>query len=218
MRKNYLNAEIKEIWKMFKETDRRLDKRFKETDKRWDKKFEEIRKGFKEIKEEQRKTDEQMKKTDEKLKRMIERVEDVSNGYGRFLEGMVFPSAVKYFFDAGFKIESASSEKKLFREDKSVLAEYDAFIESRLNGKRYVLIGEAKSYCEKKDVADFIDRIKRIREKREFDDVIGLGFIAAANYGKGAKEYAISEGLYVFKVADDVMKIEVPKGFKAREF
>ncbi len=122
---------------------------------------EQNEKAIERSRERQEKTDEQLRKiqreTHEEFKRIIremhisdkklrERVEAVSDGYGRFVEGIVFPSALETFRKMGFKIEEASIRQGVFDDNRKV-AEVDNWIEAVFNGKKYIIAGEAKTTC-----------------------------------------------------------------------
>ena len=170
-----------------------------------------------ELKESQRKTDEQMKKTDRRIDKSFKAIQSVSDGYGRFVEGIVSPSAERYFSQIGYKVGDVLHRAKIKKDD-IVIAEYDTIMEGYMNGKKYLLIGEAKTYCSLKDVKEFLKQIKKIHEKDEYKDVEVIGFVAVVNCARGVEERVIEEGLYFFKVTDDVMEAKVPADFKPRIF
>jgi len=180
--------------------------------------------GMAELRESQKKTDEQLKKTDEQLKKTDEQinklrtsVKAVSDGYGRFVEGIVSPSAERYFQDVGYKVGDTFHRIKI-KKDGEVIAEYDTLIESYLAGKEYLLIGEAKTYCTSEDVRDFLKQIKKIHQKEKYKDKTVIGFVAAVNYNKGVENKVVREGLYFFKITDDVMEVQVPEDFRPKKF
>jgi vacuolar-type H+-ATPase subunit I/STV1 len=176
----------------------------------------ELREGIKELRERQKKTDEQIKKTDEQINKLTKTVHSVSDG-GRFVEGIVSPSAVKYFFEFGYKIKDVAMRRQILQ-DRIVIAEFDTFIESYYNGKKYFLIGEAKTHCTSEDVRDFIERIEKLRELKIYEDAVIIGFVAAISYARGVDKNIIKRGLYLFKITDDIMELQVPKDFVPKEF
>jgi hypothetical protein len=105
----------------------------------------EFRKGIKELEESQKKTDEQIKKTHKEIDKLLKAVTSISSGYGRFVEGIISPSAVKYFYDTGYKIEKVHHRIQIYKDGK-VFAEYDTIIETKFNKKKYIFVGEAITY------------------------------------------------------------------------
>lgn len=197
----------------------------KESQKKTD---EQLKKTDEGIKESQKKTDEQLKKTDEEIKGSQKKTDEqinklrtsikaVSDGYGRFVEGIVSPSAERYFQDVGYKVGDTFHRIKI-KKDGEVIAEYDTLIESYLAGKEYLLIGEAKTYCTSEDVRDFLKQIKKIHQKEKYKDKTVIGFVAAVNYNKGVENKVVREGLYFFKITDDIMEVQVPENFRPKKF
>jgi len=74
----------REIKEDFKETDRRLDKRFEETDRRLDSRFEET----------DRRLDRRFEETDKKIKELASLF---TGQWGKLVEALVKPSALKLF-------------------------------------------------------------------------------------------------------------------------
>ena len=54
-------------------------------------------------------------------------------------------------------------------------------------------------------------------EKKEPLKIL-IGAIAGAIFPKEVKESALQAGFYVFVQSGDTMKLEIPEGFKPREF
>ena len=206
----------------------RLRERQEKTDEQLRSTDEKIEK----LRERQEKTDEQLRRiqreTHEEFKRIIremhisdkklrERIEAVSDGYGRFVEGIVFPSALETFRKMGFKILEASIRQGVFDDNRKV-AEVDNWIEAVFNGKKYIIAGEAKTTCTSDDVREHIERLQKIRKIPRYKEYKIIGFVSAVNYEKGVDNYILKNGLYLFRVSDNVMRLDVPEGFKPREY
>ena len=218
-----------------RESIEKLRKRQEKTDEQLRSTDEKIEK----LRERQEKTDEQLRRTDEELRRiqketheefkriihemhisdkkLRERVEAVSDGYGRFVEGIVFPSALETFRKMGFKIEEASIRQGVFDDNRKV-AEVDNWIRATFNGKKYIIAGEAKTTCTSDDVREHIERLQKIRKIPRYKEYKIIGFVSAVNYEKGVDNYILKNGLYLFRVSDNVMRLDVPEGFKPREY
>ena len=82
--------EIREIWKLFRETDR---------------KFEETDRMFKE-------TDRKFEESAEQLKATQKMVNDLTGKWGKFVEGLVAPGAIRMFRERGVNIERTHQRVK----------------------------------------------------------------------------------------------------------
>ncbi len=197
-----------------------LRERIEELRRRQEKTDEQIRKTDEEVnklRESQKKTDEQIRETDKKLKDLIKAVHSVSDGYGRFVEGIVFPSALDAFRKMGYKILEASIRQEVFDDNKKV-TEVDNWIEAMLNGRKYLIVGEAKTTCTSNDVREHIERLQKLRKIERYKEYRIIGFVSAINYEKGVERYILKNGLYLFRVSDDVMILDVPPDFKPKEY
>ena len=213
MAKSDLTTEVERLKKEFYQGMAEL----RESQKRGEESQAELRESQKKTDEQLKKTDEQLKKTDEQINKLRTSVKAVSDGYGRFVEGIVSPSAERYFQDVGYKVGDTFHRIKI-KKDGEVIAEYDTLIESYLEGKEYLLIGEAKTYCTSEDVRDFLKQIKKIHQKEKYKDKTVIGFVAAVNYDKGVENKVVREGLYFFKITDDIMEVQVPENFRPKKF
>ena len=213
MAKSDLTTEVERLKKEFYQGMAEL----RESQKRGEESQAELRESQKKTDEQLKKTYEQLKKTDEQINKLRTSVKAVSDGYGRFVEGIVSPSAERYFQDVGYKVGDTFHRIKI-KKDGEVIAEYDTLIESYLAGKEYLLIGEAKTYCTSEDVRDFLKQIKKIHQKEKYKDKTVIGFVAAVNYNKGVENKVVREGLYFFKITDDVMEVQVPEDFRPKKF
>ena len=204
----------------FWEALRRLIERQEKTDEQLKRTDEQLRKMDEQLKktdEQLRKTDEQLKRTDERIKKLTERIEGISDGYARFVEGIMSPSAYKVFSDMGFKIRRVLHREKIYR-DAQVYAEIDTRLVAEFNGHQYIIVGEAKTRCQAEHVEQFIDKIMKLRQLPDFKPYKIIGFIAAINYGKGTDRFAQRNGIYTFYVTGDIMELKLPPGFTPREF
>ncbi len=205
---------LRESIEKLRERQEKTDEQLRKTDEELRKTNEELRRIQKETHEEFRRIICEMHISDKKLR---ERVEAVSDGYGRFVEGIVFPSALETFRKMGFKIEEASIRQGVFDDNRKV-AEVDNWIRATLNGKKYIIAGEAKTTCSSDDVREHIERLQKIRKIPRYKEYRIIGFISAVNYEKGVDNYILKNGLYLFRVSDNVMKLDVPKNFKPKEY
>jgi uncharacterized phage infection (PIP) family protein YhgE len=237
------DEQIKKTDEQIKKTDETIDKLSKKTDeeiKRTDEQIrrtsEEIDKLAQRIKETDRELREMFRKTDRELRemfretdRMIKNIgKEVKNAYreaggarndiGRFVEGIMSPSAVKTFRKMKYKIRGVSHWEQIFDDKGRTITEIDTLIDTEKNGKKVLLVGEAKATMEEKDLREFIEKrltqVKRYLSKYKDYDIIG--FVCSVSYKRETDKKAIDEGIYVFRATDDVAKLSVPKNFKPK--
>jgi DNA repair exonuclease SbcCD ATPase subunit len=233
-----MSQEIERLGKEREAKFDRLEKEQKKTDEQIKKTDEQIKKTDEQIKrtdEQIKKTDEQIKRTDEQIKKTEEEmrrvfrkmdeefektrrtVEKVTDGWGRFVEGIMSPSAEKVFIKLGYKIFLISHRQKIKNQKREVIGEIDTLLEGKKDGKDVIFVGEAKTSMTSGELSEFIELLSKLKEylpKYKNYDIIG--FVASVNYGTGVDRRAIKNGIYVFRVTDEVAKLSVPKNFKPK--
>jgi len=237
MAKSNLTIEVERLKKEFyqgmaelKESQKKADEESRESEKKREKWREEWNKGMAELRESQRKTDEQMKKTeesqrktdeqmketDEEMKKTDKRIRQVTDGFGKFTEGLVEPNVLPLFKELGIKITGTGTRVK--RHYNGETMEVDILATGRMNKRENVIIFiEAKTDPTQRDIKD---EIKHIGEfSKFFNEYRGrcvIGAIAGMKIAKGVKEYAQKRGFYVLAPSGDTMAILNKKEFKPR--
>jgi hypothetical protein len=175
----------------------------------------------------QAKTDEQLKETngeirqlrdaqaetDKYIKNLGKTVGELTGGWGKFIEGMMEPSVLRWVKE-GLKLtlKEVARNKELYQNGKSV-GEIDLFMEGvREDGSSLLVIVEAKSSFESSDMRTFKELIAHLYEylPPRYKDTPAIVAIAATRFGDGVKRDALRSGLYVFESEDSVMKVTVP--------
>jgi hypothetical protein len=81
-----------------------------------------------------------------------------------------------------------------------------------------LLVGEAKTTMTPRLFWRFINKkltqIKKYLSKYKDYDIIG--FVGSVNYEEEIDGTAIEQGIYVFRVTDEVARLSVPKNFKPK--
>ena len=219
---------IKELWALVRENTKGI-RELRESQKKTDEQI-------KELKESQKKTDEQLKKTDEQLKRIENHIKqtdehikqteeqlkrmigEFTDGWGKFVEGLVEPSVRKVFKREGIDVRETFQRAAANMNGRELEIDILGIGEDRL-GKRVILITEAKSNLTQRDIDKAIERFKEFTEF--FPEYRGnrvIGVVAGIRITRRAKEYAISNGLYVLVPSGEIMEIENPKGFKPKQW
>ena len=204
--------QIDEIWKLFKETDRKMqetDRKMQETDRRMKENERQLTQLFKETDRKMQETSQQMKETDRKMqetarqmretdKRINKLSGDWGNKWGDLAENLVKGGLRKQFNEKGIMIEKVASKM----EQKGVI-EYDLV---GFNGKEVVVV-ESKATLNLKDVDEFIVRLQKFKDFwPEFTKKVVYGAVSyLIRATKGASEYAEEKGLFVIEATGDAV-------------
>jgi len=158
-------------------------------------------------------TDRQMKETDRKLKELANRFSSQS---GHIIEGLMEPSALRIFQDAGYDVVRCTKNYKIHIKATGQKAEYDVI----LLDNTVVIAVEVKINCTKTDVDDFIKHMIPFRELfPEAGSKEVLGAMAAINYERDADRYAHEQRLFVIRVSDsDLFSLDDPSKDMLRKF
>ena len=198
-----------------KETDRKMretDKQLKETDKKIKelvKSQEETGKMIKELMERQ-------KKTDYQIKALTRAISELNGTWKRFSEKIIFDNIENTLNALGFKDFSVR------RNVKSTINSKHMEIDILAVGEDYVLVMEVKTTLKVEHVKRFV---KKLKDKflSFFPEFKGrykvYGVVIGINLQEGVDEFAIKNGLLVFRYKDK-SEVEVlnPERFKPKDF
>jgi hypothetical protein len=140
---------------------------------------------------------------------------ELGNRFGELAEHLVAPNIIKKFNALGYRFNHVSRDHELHGPG-GVFAEIDLLLE---NGK-FVMAVEVKAKPLMKDVDGHKKRMAVIRNRGDEhgDQRKFLGAIAGAIMTDTVRNYALESGFYVIEQSGDTVKIDVPKGFKPREW
>ncbi len=195
---------VDEVWKLFKETDERfretderLDTLFTETDARLDARFT--------------RTEEQFRKTDKKINKLEG---SFSNHWGKMVEALVEPSALKLFQDRGIDVKFVHPNMDRSHGDRHI--ELDLVLE---NGHELVII-ETKSQLKSQDVTDFIETLGTFLDfYPAYRGYTIYGGMAGLKVEENASKEAYRKGLFVLNaVGDGKAEIKNDKKFRPKNF
>jgi hypothetical protein len=186
-------------WKMFQESDRKLDEKLQET-------WEQIKETDRQIKA----TDRQMKETDRQMKITDKKLGELTNRFGDMVEYMVVPNLLAKFKALDFTFEVAHKNTEIKDEKNKIFLEADVFLE---NGDK-VMIVEIKATPRIKDVQDHIKRMEALRKYADLhnDTRKYLGAIAGVVTSDSVKTYALKQGFFVIIPSGDTFNIIKPEG------
>jgi hypothetical protein len=167
---------VQEIWKMFKETDRRLDKRFEETDRRLDKRFEE---------------------TDKRIKDLAG---FFSGQWGKLIESLAGSGILEQLQSRGVAVT------RLFRRSVSRQNGREMELDFLLTNDSEVVLGEVKTTLKADDVKNFVNKLGEFlyfyphyKGFKIYGAMIGLSM------EEESATYGYRNGLFVFKVGGEGM-------------
>jgi hypothetical protein len=149
--------------------------------------------------------------TDKYIKNLGKTVGELTGGWGRFVEGMMEPSVIKWVKeDLKLVIQKITRNMELY-EDGNVVGEIDLLIDGESDGERVIVVVEAKSSFESTDMRRFKELLNKFfAYLPECKDAGVVGVIAATRFGNGVKKDALRWGLYVFEPEDSIMKVTAP--------
>ncbi|MDR2618364.1 MAG: hypothetical protein LBC62_05785 [Treponema sp.] len=191
----YQGLTFEKVWAMFQETDRKMQ----------------------ETARQMRETDRQMQETGRKMRETDRRIGELCNRFGELAEHLVAPNIRKKFNALHYTFDKISQNIDISdAQDRYSGAEIDILLE---NGEIAIAV-EVKAKPLYKDVDRHLERMEVLRrwadrhnDKRKF-----LGAVAGAIMPKEVRNYVIKAGFYVIEQTGDTVTINVPEGFKPREW
>jgi hypothetical protein len=190
---------FEKVWAAIQESARKSEKSREEADRQMN-----------ELREQMKETTRQMKETDRKIGAL-------GNRFGELAEHLVGPSIMQKFNEQGFRFTSRSLDLEINKNgDPNAYAEIDILLE---NGEIAVAV-EVKSKPRQTDVDDHVKRMEilRLRADRQNDTRKFRGAIAGAIMKTAVRNYVIKKGFYAIEQSGDTVLINIPEGFKPREW
>ena len=161
-------------------------------------------------------TDRRFKETDRKFKETDRKIGELGNRFGELAEHLVIPSIKEKFNELDFTFEQVSQDIEISDANNKCIAEIDIMLE---NGDTVIAV-EVKAKPLQKDVDDHVKRldILRGRADKKNDTRKYQGAIAGAIMKNEVRDYAHKTGFYVIEQTGDTVRINIPEGFKPREW
>jgi hypothetical protein len=204
---------FEKVWAALMESRINMEKAQEETRINMEKAQQESRKIMDDLSKDLKESQQETRKIVEKLSKEIG---GVSGSLGRFTESMFSEGLWKKFEEYGIPV-SMQSTRKIFGENKKVVAEADVFIE---NGE-YAIPVEVKTNLSVDDINEHLERIELIRRylDKRGDKRKLLGAVAGGVVPENVLKYAQKKGLFVLVQSGDSVTIAAtPEGFKPREW
>jgi hypothetical protein len=202
-----------------------------ERSKKFDRQMQEMRE---EAKESSKEFDRRMQESHEKNEREMQKIREtqqetarvvretsisvggLNNSFGELAEHLVAPNIKEKFNALGYHFEDIDANHRIKDEQGQLIAEIDLLLEN----DDFIIAIEVKSKPKKADIDNFARRLEILRksEDRRQDKRRIHGAIAGAVFKDPVKEAVLKAGFYVIEQAGDTMKIDVPEGFKPKEW
>ena len=215
--------EIKEIWKLFRETDRKMKESSEKMERERLKSQKEMHQLGEYLQKNSEATEREMKEsskaTDRKLREIFERMKEnqeairrTNEKWGDFMEAITTAGLVKALNNFGIKINHTSSNHVI--EYKDTVKEFD--IVAR-NGKELVVV-EVKTSLRRKHVKEFLNTLKDF--KHYFKGYKNHKVYGAMAYLKEihAKDIAEKSGLLILTPKGNTVEIKNSPGFQPKVF
>ena len=165
-------------------------KRIAEISERMERMALEHDRRMKETDRQMKETDRQMKETDRKLKQMINQF---TTQWGRMIEELAKPAALKLFKEIGIKIDHVFQEPRHRKEEGREL-EADVILVNTTD----VVVVEVKSTLHIEDVDHFLEQMAFFKDLfREFKDRTVYVAVAAMKFAESSDIYARKKGVFV---------------------
>ena len=175
--------------------------------------------AMQELRESQKETDRQIKESQEKTEKSInaltEQMGGLHNKFGAIAEHLVGPGIVERFNNLGYHFDGIADRGfKILDEKGNLKTEIDILLE---NGD-YIIAVEVKADVRINDIEHHVKRLEILRKQRNKDSRKIRGAIAGAIFYPKIKETALENGFYVLEQSGDTMKMDIPEGFKPKEW
>ena len=174
---------FQEVWRLFKETDKRTEKRFKITE-------------------------EEIEKTSKTVEETSKSVNALTGKWGRFVEGLIVPAAERLFKERGIIIDKVSQRVKTHHDGDTmeidILAingEYAVLIEAKSTLK----VEDIKEHIER--LADFKKFFPEYKDKKV------LGAVGGIVIEEHSDIFAYKQGLFVITESGETVRISNDKDF-----
>ena len=158
---------------------------------------------------------ESQKETERSIKALTSQMGGLHNKFGAIAEHLVGPGIVERFNNLGYHFNSITNRGlKILDEKGNLETEVDILLE---NGN-FVIAVEVKADVKTDDIKHHVKRLEILRKYRKNDSRKIQGAIAGAIFYPNMKEMALANGFYVLEQSGDTMKMDIPEGFKPKEW
>ena len=224
MQKTSHDKEIKEIWKLFRETDRKMEKtrvQMKEMNQETREQMQETDRKMEETDRKMEETREQLQETGRYLKALakdsdkrIKELDELFTGqWGKLMEALVQGDLVKLLKQRDIQVTETATNIEGCYKDKQF--EFDIIAK---NGREVVVV-EVKTTLKVDHIKYFVEKLNNFKKwKREYKDNIIYGAVAYLKANQSSSKYAGKQGLFVIRATGSSASIINDKNFKPKNF
>jgi hypothetical protein len=219
-REPQMGLNFEKVWAALMESREDFDRRMRESHEKAEREMQALRESQREterlLRESQQETERLLRETARQMKKTDESLGKLGIRFGDLAEHLVAPGIEEKFNALGYHFKGITPHQKIKNEKGEVIAEIDILLEN----DDYSVAVEVKSKPKKDDVDDFKERLGVLRKYKDgIPDLRKIhGAIAGAVFEDSVKKAALKAGFYVIEQTGDTMKINVPKGFKPKEW
>ena len=220
---------LEDVWRLFRETDQRIEKmsqearlssqaleqQFRETDQRIEKMIRETDRKFQETDRKFQETDRKIQETDRLIDKLSKetnkKIGDLGGRIGNFVEGVLAPGIERLFQERGIEVTGTSRKVKKKNTHLDLETEIDLLV---TNGDCCVLV-EVKSSLSVEDVKEHLERMDKFKPLfPEHKDKKIYGAVAGMVIEEGADKFAWRKGFFVITQRGDSAVILNDEKFK----
>lgn len=151
----------------------------------------------------------------ESQKKTEKMVSDLTDGWGKFVEGTVAPCIPKLFRKVGIDIGIIAQNVERTKNGKSL--EIDVLCEGKSKEKDIVIAVEVKTTLDESKVDEWIKRLEKFfKFFDKYKDYRLIGVIGGMKLSRGVIKYAEGKGLYIFTPSGNAVKLANKPNFKPR--
>jgi hypothetical protein len=199
---------LEEVWRLFRETDRRLEEQARETDRYLkEMALEAERRALERAQEADRRAQESKREWDEikqALKDMSRKVGELGNRLGEFVEELIKPSIVRLFQERGIDVHVVTRDVEANNPALGLAMQIDLLV---VNNDSCVLI-EVKSKLSQEDVDEHLERMGKFKPLfPKYADCKVYGAVAGMVIPENIAKYAYRQGLFVIAQQGDLAVI-----------
>jgi len=177
---------------------------------------QEVRELRKSQRESQQETDKQIQETGQQIKEISTQIGGLGNKFGRFAEGMAFPTMEKILRQR-FGLETIALRVKRKRKQGDEL-ELDVLAYNN-SDKKEVFVVEIKSHLQQRELTQILKTLAQFPEFfPEHRDKELYGMVVAVDASKEMQQKVIEEGLYLALTHDEQFDLQIPDHFQPHCF
>ena len=168
---------------------------------------------FREVAHQQEETGRQLREMGKRVDDVTKNVGDLTGKWGKFVEGLVAPGAVRIFKERGIEVHQTHTRIEAQKGGESM--EIDVLVVN----DEYAIVISVKSTLSVDDVNEHLSNLANFRKFFPYlADKKLLGAVAGIVIEEGAGKYAYRRGLFVITQAGENIKILNDEKFRPKEW